>query len=189
MTLLQAFGMISLGQMAYAVCLAALFSWRGPSFILWVMLADFVALLVIAGAMDLGLLVRNGDADTATPAMMIVWVVSAAVLAFRPDTLAHVLAGLSALAIPVFGLTIVFGVQISTTAAIVNAIAFIQLVAVGVGLGNHGGGAGRGLRDISAHMAASFQGDYVGEIAGQGGVALDRHLLSADSRGLIGGRE
>jgi hypothetical protein len=153
------------------------------------MLADFVALMAIAGAMDLGLLVRNGDTDTATPAMMIVWVVSAAVLAFRSDTLSHILAGLSALAIPAFGLTIVFGVQISTTAAIVNAIAFIQLVVVGFGLGNHGGGYGRGLRDMPGHLAASFQGDYVVEIAGQGGMAMDRHLLSADSRGLTGGRE
>lgn len=180
MTLLQSIGMIDVGQTAYAVILTALFAWRGPNFVLWVLLADFFALLAVLGAMDIGILVRDEVTDTATPALMIVWLASAVAFILRPGQLTIAMASLSAAAILVFIVTVGFDVQISTTAAIVNVIAFIQLAVAGFGSGNNGGGNSRGLRDMPDYLASSLRIDPMGER----GMAQDRRHVSANSRGL-----
>lgn len=165
--------MISPAQWAYALGLAGLFAWRGPSLVAWVLLADFLALLAIAGAMDFGLLDRTG----ANWSMLVVWVATAAAFAMQPGT-GRVLAALSVAAITIFIACLYFRVQFATTSAIVNASAFIMLAVAGYGMGGDSGGSRRySDRPLSVGLSAGNSG------LGAGGMARGADLLSSDSGG------
>ena len=144
MTLWQSLQLISPAQWLYAAGLVTLFSWRGPSFTAWVLLADFIALLLIAAAMDFGLLVREPGNDQATAAMVVVWVASAAILVTQPG-LPRALGAIGAVSILIFAALVYFGVNIATTSAIVNLMGFLQIAVAGIagGSGNDSGGSGR----------------------------------------------
>jgi hypothetical protein len=166
--------MISPWQAIYAFGLVLLFGLRGPSLVAWVLLADFVAIMAIMGAMDLGLLTRAPGHDQPTGAVLVVWCLTAAIFVTQPGV-AKVLACISALGIAAFAATLLFGVQASTTSAIVNALAFVQLAVAGFGTGD-GGGSYRGRADQPLSVAVS-----AGSVGmGAGGYARGADLLSQD---------
>lgn len=185
MTVWQSLALISPWQAAYALGLAVLFYTRGPSLIAWVLLADFIAILAVMGAMDFGLLVRAPGNDQATGAVLVVWCITAAVLVSQPG-LARVLAGFSFVGISIFAATLYFGVQTGTTSAIVNALALVQLAVAGIGLGGDDGG-NRGRYSDRGNPVSVSGGDYgmVGSSAAQGagGLARRADLLSQDGGG------
>jgi hypothetical protein len=167
-------------QIIYAIALAGVFAFR-PGFVAWWLLANMTATLAACFAMDIGALDRDG----ATLSIMIIDLATGAFLATRPG-LPRIIAAAYVVMVPLYSLTIVLDVQSDTTFAIVNGIAFMQLAVAGIGSsGDSGGGGLRGFDGLSDHLATSFRIDPMG----QGGMAMDRHLLSADSRGLTGGRE
>lgn len=173
MTIWQSMALISPAQAAYALGLAVLFYWRGPSITAWVLLADFIAILAIAGAMDMEWL----DRKQATLSMLVVWVVSTAILATMP---LKILAALGAVAVGAFIAAIRFDVQTSTTSAIVNAVAFIMLAVALYGLGGDSGGGGR--LAVDRPLSVGLPPRDIG--MGQAGVAQRADLLSPDRRGL-----
>lgn len=173
MTIWQSMAMISPAQAFYGLGLIILFWLRGPSPTAWVLLADFIALLAIAGAMDMEWL----DPSQSKLSMLVVWVVSTAILATMP---LKILAALGAVAVAAFIATIRFDVQMGTTSAIVNAVAFIMLAVALYGLGGDSGGRGRLAvdRPLSVGLPPRDMG------MGQAGVAQRAGLLSPDRRGL-----
>ena len=162
-------------QIAYAVALAALFVWRGPSFTAWVLLGNMGAALVGCYAMDLGLI---GRTDT-TLAMMLIDFVSASLL-LTQSGLPRVIAAGYAVTIPLYALNVVFGVSEGTTFALVIGLGFVQLVVAGIGSdsddrGNHS-------RNADMEISLSAPGRNSGMVSG--GFAQVAGLLSQDHRGL-----
>lgn len=178
MTLWQSIGLISPAQWAYAAALAGLFAWRGPSPILWVLVADYVAMLAIFAAMDFGLLAREPGNDEVSWAFLVLWVATVAYLATIPGA-GRVMALVGFLTIAFFLAALRFQFQFLATSAIVNAGAFIMLAVAAYGMGN-GGGAGRGHSDRPLPLGLSA-GDHQ---LGAGGLAHGAGLLSQDRRGL-----
>lgn len=174
MTVWQSIQLISPAQWAYAIGLAALFWLRGPSLVAWVLLADFLALLAIAAAMDFGAL----GAAEARWSMLVVWVATAAVMAVSPGV-AKVMASVCVLAIAAFLACLLFGVQFGTTSAILNAAAFIILGVALIGMGGAGGGS-RGHSDRPLPVAIQAGNDGLAS----GGLARRADLLSPDRGGL-----
>lgn len=172
MTIWQSLALVSPAQWAYAAGLAALFAWRGPSFIAWVLLADFVVILAIAAAMDFGI----ASERAARISMLIVWIASAAILVTQPGA-ARVIAAISAGTVLIFSACLLFNVQFGTTSAIVNALAFIMLAVAAHGTGDIGGGR-RGHSDMPLPVGVSV-GNH-GMAAG--GLARRADVLSQDRR-------
>jgi hypothetical protein len=139
MTFLQSIGMISPTQLAYAAGLVVLFAMHGRGFISYLLLAHFVALLLIAGAMDMGWLVREPWNDHATAWMLVVYCLSFVALVVTPG-FSQVLAVFSFLAIPFFALTLCWALPINSTSAIVNVLSLLQLGVAIIGLGDDSGG-------------------------------------------------
>lgn len=168
---------ITLWQVAYAIGLLVMFGLRGPSFIAWVLLADFVALLAILGAMDFGWLIRESGNDQVLGAQMVVWCVTAAVLAVHPKgSMLLAVFSVSGVATMVFALR--FGVQMSATSAIVNTLAMVQLAVAVIGTGGMDGGH---RRDAAGDISLAPPGGYTGGSAG--GMASGANLLSQDRGG------
>ena len=176
MTLAESLMLISIPQAVYGLGLVLLFGLRGPSLVAWVLLADFVAVLAIMGAMDFGLLVREPGHDEVTASVMVVWCVTAAILAPRPG-LGRVLAMFNAAGVMVMIFGLFWGVQISTTSAIVNAIALIQLAVAGIGSSGADGG-GRRISFGEIPVAVSQGRD----VMASGGMAKGASVLSQDRR-------
>jgi len=121
-------------QITYAVLLAIVFAWRGPSYGLWVLLGNLLATLAICLGMDLGAVGRSD----ATVYMMIVDAASGAALVIRPG-LARVASVGYALTVPIYSAVILFGVSPDTTFAVIYVVLFAQLGVFAVG-GNGGNG-------------------------------------------------
>lgn len=177
MTLWQSLASVTPWQAAYAVGLIVLFWTRGASFIAWVLLADFIVLTGIAGAMDFGWLIREQGNDQVLGAMMVVWCVTAVVLAVHPKG-SMLLAAFSAAGVVMMLTSLRFGVQISTTSAIVNTLALVQLAVAGIGTGGVDGG---GRRSASGVISVAQPQGYFG--AGAGVMASRQNLLSQDRGG------
>ena len=170
MTVWQSLALVSPAQWAYAVGLAMLFWWRGPSPVAWVLLADFIALLAIAAAMDFQLIDRNG----AHWSMLVVWVASVAVLATIPGA-GRVIAAIGMGVIAFFLIALRFQFQFPATSAIVNAGAFIMLAVAFYGMGTSGGnGRGNADRPVSLGLSVGNHG------LAAGGMAQGAAHLSAD---------
>lgn len=173
MTAWQSLQLISPAQWAYALGLAALFWWRGPSLVAWVLLADFAALLAIAGAMDFGLMGK----DAARWSMAVAWVASVSILATNPG-MARAIAAIGAFSIAIFVICLQFGVQFATTSAIVNASAFLMLAVAGIGMGgDSGAGRGHSDRPVSVGLQAG------NPVMASGGMAHGAVMLSQDRGG------
>lgn len=178
MTIWQSIALISPWQAAYALGLAGLFWWRGPSPIAWILLADFVAILATMAAMDFGWLTREPGNDSVTRTVLVIWCLSVALLALQSGP-GWIMAAIGAVAIPLFAATLVFGVQVATTSAIVNALSFTMLAVAFYGLGGHDGDGGRnrhGLADRPLSLGHSAQGAAMAF----GGVAQSAAHLSPD---------
>lgn len=173
MTVWQSFALISPAQWAYAFGLAVLFWLRGPSLVAWVLLADFVAILAVAGAMDFRL-IEKSDARLF---MLVIWAATAAIMVTQPGV-GRVIAAISAIMLAIFAACLAFGVQMSATSAIVNAGAFIILAVATYGLGS-GGDTGGGRADRP--LPVGLQGGNLG--IREGGGAIGAALLS--SRGEV----
>jgi hypothetical protein len=174
LTAWQSFQMISLAQWAYAIGLAGLFWACGPSLVAWVLLADFIALLAIAGAMDFALIEEGG----ARWSMLVVWVATAAVMAMLPGA-GRVIAAICAVAIMAFVALLFLGVQIGTTSAILNLASFIIIGVAGFGIG---GDSGAGRRFHPVPLPLEVSGGNLG--VGEGGVAHGARMLSQGGGGL-----
>ncbi len=170
MTVWQSLALVSPAQWAYAVGLALLFWWRGPSPVAWVLLADFAALLAIAAVMDFQLIDRNG----AHWSMLVVWVASVAVLATIPGA-GRVIAAIGVVWVTFFLIALRFQFQFPATSAIVNAGAFIMLAVALYGLGSTGG-SGRGHSDRPLPVGLSVGNHGLAA----GGMAQGAAHLSAD---------
>ena len=175
MTLWASAMLISPWQMAYAIGLVVLFGRRGPTLIAWVLLADFLIILGIMAAMDFGLLVREQGNDQVTASVLVVWCVTAAIMVTQPG-LGRVLAVLSVLGITAFSATLFWGVQVSTTSAIVNTVALFQLAVAC--FGSSGDDSGDGRRVSSGQVCVEIPSRVEGVVFG--GVAQGASLLSAD---------
>ena len=162
-------------QIAYALAMAALFAWRGPSFATWVLLGNMVAALLGCLAMDVGILER---AD-ATLTMMLIDFVAGSILLTRPG-LSRVIAVGYGMTIPFYWLSLRFGVSEGTTFAIVIGIGFVQLMVAGIGTGSND----RGNRGRRADVAGSVSVSGRNSGLAQGGVAQGAALLSQHRRGL-----
>jgi hypothetical protein len=166
--------MISPAQWAYAIGLAGLFWARGPSLVAWVLLADFIALLAIAGAMDFALIEEAG----ARWSMLVVWVATAAVMAVLPGA-GKVIAVICAVSIMAFVALFFLGVQTGTTSAILNVASFIILGVAWLGIG---GDSGAGRRFHPVPLPVEVSGGNLG--MGEGGVARGARMLSQDRGGV-----
>lgn len=175
MSVWESLAQVNLWQAAYAVGLVALFGLRGTSLVAWVLLADFIVILAIMGAMDFGWLIREDGNDQVTTSVLVVWCVTAAIFATQPG-LGWVLAVLSAFGIPVFAATLFWGVQVSTTSAIANTVALVQLAVAG--FGSSGDDSGDGRRVPSGQVSMEVSGRPGGMVTG--GVAQGAALLSAN---------
>jgi hypothetical protein len=162
-------------QIAYAIALAGLFAWRGPSLTAWVLLGNMVAALVGCLAMDWGLLGRSD----ATLTMMLIDFVSAAILVTQPG-LPRVIAAGYAATIPLYSLSIMFSVAESTTFAIVIGIGFAQLAVAGIGAGGDDRGNRGRFSDVGYPVSVSGRNSGMGA----GGLAQGASLLSPDRRRL-----
>lgn len=162
-------------QIIYAAALAAVFATRGPSAAAWGLLANMAATIAACLAMDLGAL----DRGNATIAIMLIDFATGAALMMRPGV-ARIIAAGYAVTVPIYSMTVIFGVQTGTTFAIVNAIAFIQLAVVYIGNGSDDLGNRDRRASLADHLASSFRSDPVGK----GGMAQSHGLLSVDSRGV-----
>ena len=159
-------------QIVYVICLALIFVVRRPNRALWVVLANCMATLAVCEAMDLGWLVRNAQVDDVTMAEMLIDFASMAAL-LSPKPLPLVIASGYFTSVLCYTLTINFNVHLATTFAIVNSIAFIQLLVVAVGSdGNHGGRRLARLGRVAVSMGTSRRN-----------LAVDRDNNSALCRG------
>ena len=174
MTIWQSLALISAWQAAYAVGLVALFWVRGSSLIAGILLADFIALLAIAAAMDFAIL----DKADARWFMLVVWIGTAAFLITQPGA-GRVMGAISAITAMIFLICLRFDVQIATTSAIVNAIALIQLAVAGIGSGGDDHGNRGRHSDVGHSLSISVRSSGLGA----GGMAQTAALLSQDRRG------
>lgn len=165
-------------QIVYVIGLAGVFAFRGPNPAAWVLLANLAATLAACLAMDLGRL----DRDAATLTMMIIDLASAAALLSMPG-LPRVVAAFYAITIPAYSLNILFGVQIGTTFAIVNAVAFFQLAVAGLG----GSGDDPGHRGRSADVADPVLLSGGNHGLDQGAMVLRAEMVSENS-GWVNGK-
>lgn len=150
------------GQIIYALALAGIFAWRGPSFAVWVLLGNMLATLAVCGAMDLQWITR----DNATLSMMLTDFASAAVLITKPG-ISRIIAAGYGVTVPIYSASIIFGATESATFAVVVAIGFLQLMVAGIG-SNDNGLRGRGGRSYVGHpllLARRVDGGRAGSVA------------------------
>lgn len=165
-------------QIIYVVWVALIFWIRTPNPAMWVILANMVATLAACEAMDLGWLVRSPQYDDATMTEMLIDFVSLAVL-LQWRGLSLIVAAGYALCIATYSLTVFFGVQITTTFAIVVGIGFVQLAVISIGSdGNNGGRRLRRLHGLCYTMASSRR---YGQVHARG-LAESRQVFSSDKR-------
>jgi hypothetical protein len=166
-TIWQSLGMINAAQLAYAAGLVVMFAMHGRSFIAFVLLADFIAVTLAMGAMDMGWLVRTPERDTVTATVLVIYCLTFAALVLSPG-LGQVLAVFSAISIPIFAATLFFGVPVAATSAIVNACSLVQIAVAIIGMGDDNG---NGHRRPRVADPVPFQGadQGLGHAASQAG--------------------
>jgi len=164
-------------QVGILAGLMALFLVRGPSLAAYVLAGNMVATLSLCAAMDLQAIDRDG----ATLSMMLVDAVSGAVLISHAG-MPRVLAAIYAAMVLVYSLNILFGVQISTTFAIVNVCTFIQLAVAGIGGTDNGAGNRRRFGNVGAAVFLSRRNTRLDQAA----MGPRATMVSTDSGGLNG---
>jgi hypothetical protein len=165
---------VNTGQIIYALALAGVFLWRGPSHVAWVLLANMAATLAACLALDLGM----ARAD-ATKAMMLIDMVSAAVLIVRPGLPQLVSVGYVA-TFWLYMANLRFGLSEATTFAVVVGLGFLQIMVAAIGTGgNNRGGSGR-VPFLHNFVAPSRRVGRVGAV----GMAQSGVMLSQDRGGM-----
>ena len=167
---------MNIWQESYVAWLAGIFWVRNPNPALWVLLANCAATLAACEAMDLGWLQRAPGHDDATMAQMLIDFVSLAVL-LNWRGLAWVIAAGYAATVPIYSLTLIFGMQTSTTFAIVVGIGYVQLL---VASGGSSGGNGHRRLHRLAGLFSVVAAPVRTEIMGSGGIDEGGQVLSPD---------
>ena len=162
------------GQIIYALALAGVFLWHGPSHAAWVLLANMAATLAACLALDFGM-----DRSDATLTMMLIDFVSGAALVFKPG-LSRVLAAGYATTVPLYALNILAGLSEGTTFAVVMAVGFIQIMVAAIG----GDSNDRGNRGRHSDVGHSLSISVRSSGLGASGMAQTAAMLSQDRRGL-----
>lgn len=132
-------------QITYLAWMGLILFYRTPNHAMWVLLANMLATFAACGAMDAGWLDR-GDS---TMTMMLIDFASLAVALVGRDLAVTIAFGYF-LTVISYSLTIFWGVQSSTTFAIVNLVGFVQLAVVSIGSGGNNGG--RRLRRFAGFL-------------------------------------
>jgi len=125
---------VSTPQIIYALWLAGVFAAFRPTYAMWVVLANLLAILSFCGLMDIGVLGRSD----ATLFMMLADLVSGVALAQRGGA-SRVLAFGYAATVALYSANIILEVSLDTTFALVYVVCFAQLGVLTIGSGGDNG--------------------------------------------------
>jgi len=142
-------------QIAYIAAIIALWAVKSDRRVMVALTINLLATLAIVGLMDIGVLDRSGS----TASIMVIDLATGAYLAMSGG-LARLVALGYALTVPLYSLSLIFGIQEATTFAIVYIIVFAQVGVVCFDRFNGSGGGGRYRRglDTNPHPLALSRG-------------------------------